>query len=218
MRINQFLAKNTSLSRRSADDAIKNGRVKIDDQPAQLSDQITDQKVYLDGQLVQPNAQTTTIILNKPVGYVCSRNGQGSKTVYDLLPKELHNLNPVGRLDKDSSGLLLMTNDGVLANELTHPRYSKQKIYEINLDKPLQPLHQQMINDHGIMLEDGNSKLILEKLNDQATKYRVTMNEGRNRQIRRTFSALGYKVTHLHRTHFGQYVLSGVAESKIRII
>ncbi len=208
MRINQFLAQNTSLSRRKADQAVLDGRVFITDQKATLGDQITNQKVYLDGKIVSPTEVTQTIILNKPVGYVCSRRGQGSKTIYDLLPKKLHNLNPVGRLDKNSSGLLLMTNDGELANQLSHPRYNKQKIYEVIIDKSLQPLHQQMINDYGIQLADGPSKLLLEKLGSKSTEYKVTMSEGRNRQIRRTFQALGYKVTSLHRTNFGNYTLS----------
>jgi 23S rRNA pseudouridine2605 synthase len=109
--------------------------------------------------------------------------------------------------------LLLLTNDGDLANQLTHPRYAKTKVYQILLDKPLEPLHQQMINDHGIELEDGNSKLHLEKSNDSGRNWRVTMQEGRNRQIRRTFSALGYEIDALHRTQLGNYSLAGLPES-----
>ncbi|HEY5806299.1 MAG TPA: ribosomal large subunit pseudouridine synthase B, partial [Candidatus Saccharimonadales bacterium] len=91
---------------------------------------------------------------------------------------------------------------------LTHPKYQKTKIYEVELAKPLQPLHRQMISDHGIQLDDGPSKLLLERLEDNNDKaWRVTMQEGRNRQIRRTFAALSYKVTKLHRTHFGGYKL-----------
>jgi 23S rRNA pseudouridine2605 synthase len=147
-------------------------------------------------------------MLHKPVGVVVSRNGQGSRTIYDLLPKELHALNPVGRLDKDSSGLLLLTNDGALAHELTHPSRQKVKVYEVTLDKPLQPLHQQMISDRGLTLEDGLSKFQLERLREgNNAAWRVTIHEGRNRQIRRTFAALGYTVTSLHRTHFGPYRL-----------
>ncbi len=209
MRINKFLAQATSLSRRSADKAVRDGRVTVDGQMAMNGTEVTEaSQIKLDGQTVEASTAKTTIMLNKPVGYVCSRNGQGSQTIYDLLPKQYHHLNPVGRLDKDSSGLLLLTNDGDLANQLTHPRYAKTKRYEVRLDKPLQPLHQQMIADYGVMLEDGKSRFAVSRLDTAPDAYEVLMTEGRNRQIRRTFHALGYTVTHLHRTHFGPYVLS----------
>ncbi|HEX7633436.1 MAG TPA: pseudouridine synthase [Candidatus Saccharimonadales bacterium] len=215
MRINKFVASATGMSRRAADAAIAEGRVALNGKPIQLGDQVGDTDVVtLDNQPLLRAPETVTIMINKPVGYVVSRNGQGAPTVYSLLPEEYQHLKAVGRLDKDSSGLLLLTNDGDLANELTHPRYSKTKVYEITLDKPLQPLHQQMISDHGIKLEDGVSQLGLEKIDDQGRQLRVTMHEGRNRQIRRTFEALGYKVTKLHRTHFGPYSLSQIAATQ----
>jgi 23S rRNA pseudouridine2605 synthase len=208
MRINQYVARASGLSRRAADEAIKQGRVKLNDQPAALGDQVDESDhVTLDGHAITRGTTNQTIMLNKPPGYVVSRDGQGAPTVYDLLPAEYGALKPVGRLDKDSEGLLLLTNDGDLANELTHPRYAKTKIYEIELDKPLEPLHQQMINDRGIDLEDGNSRLNLEK-RDDAQKWRVSMSEGRNRQIRRTFAALGYRVTSLRRVRFGAHALA----------
>jgi 23S rRNA pseudouridine2605 synthase len=207
MRLNKFIAGNTGLSRRAADAAVEQGRVRVNDQ-LPLSGQDVNQTdvVMFDGRIITPDVKTMTIMLNKPVGYVCSRNGQGSQTVYDLLPPELHHLKPVGRLDKNSSGLLLLTNDGQKAHDLTHPSRQKIKIYEVSLDKPLQPLHRQMISDHGITLDDGLSKFELERIKDE-TVWRVTMREGRNRQIRRTFSAIGYDVTTLHRTVFGDYSL-----------
>lgn len=117
--------------------------------------------------------------------------------------KKFHELKPVGRLDKDSSGILLFTNDGDFAHTMTHPSFHKQKTYEITLDKDLEPLHQQMINDYGVQLDDGPSKLILERRSEtNRTDWTVLMHEG-NRQICRTFAALGYTVTKLHRTVFG---------------
>lgn len=215
MRINKYVAQATGLSRRAADKAIEEGRVLVNGaKPSPGQDVSNSDEVRLDHKKLDAPKAPQTIILNKPAGYVVSRDGQGSKTVYDLLPPELHHLKPVGRLDKDSSGLLLLTNDGQLAQELTHPKYQKTKIYEVELDKPLQPLHRQMISDHGISLSDGPSKLMLERMeegNDKA--WRVTMSEGRNRQIRRTFAALGYTVTKLHRTHFGSYRLDRVQPS-----
>lgn len=212
MRLNKYIAASSSLSRRAADAAIEQGRVLVNGKRPEQGQQVSEQdKVTLDGHDIAPAANTTTIMLNKPVGYVVSRNGQGGKTIYDILPPKYHDLNPVGRLDKDSSGLLLLTNDGQLANELTHPRYQKIKVYDIELDAPLQPLHRQMINDYGVQLEDGPSKLQLDRLQEGSdTKWKVTMSEGRNRQIRRTFATLGYEVTKLHRTHFGIYALQAL--------
>lgn len=219
MRINRFIANATGMSRRAADRAILEGKVSVNGQPAAAGHKIIDgDTVTLDNQPLRPTP-TQTIILNKPRGYVCSRNGQGSKTIYDLLPNNLYHLKPVGRLDKDSSGLLLLTNNGTLAQQLTHPGYRKNKRYEIILDQPLQPLHRQMISDFGLQLDDGPSKLLLERHqegNDQA--WTVIMHEGRNRQIRRTFAALGYTVTGLHRTHFGPYSLGKISSGDYRLI
>lgn len=219
MRINKYIAQATDLSRRAADTAVSEGRVQINGRPVDAGSQVGDQDlVTLDDTPVFVEQGVMTVIYNKPFGYVVSRDGQGSKTIYDTLPLEYRQLNPVGRLDKNSSGLLLLTNDGVLANELTHPRYAKIKIYEIRLNQQLAPLHQQMINDRGISLEDGLSQLQLEKQDDEGYAWRVTMREGRNRQIRRTFSALDYTVTRLHRTHFGEYTLGDLAKGATKLL
>ena len=210
MRINQFIARSTGMSRRTADRIITDGRVTINQQVTTPGHGVepTD-VVHLDGQpLVEKKA--ATIVLNKPVGYVCSRDGQGSKTIYELLPQELHHLKPVGRLDKDSSGLLLMTTDGSLANQLTHPRYQKEKRYEVVLDRPLAKNDEEQVSE-GVRLEDGLSKL---KLAGNGKNWAITMTEGRNRQIRRTFAALEYRVTGLHRTSFGEYTLNELAIGK----
>src|SRR4029079_9435972 len=113
MRINKFIALHSALSRRAADTAIEQGRVTVNGQTPSTGQDVTESDtVRLDGQSLKLNTAITTIMLNKPAGYVVSRQGQGSKTVYDLLPPELHKLKAVGRLDKNSSGLLLLTNDG----------------------------------------------------------------------------------------------------------
>ncbi|HEY4160992.1 MAG TPA: pseudouridine synthase [Candidatus Saccharimonadales bacterium] len=218
MRLNKFLAAGSDLSRRAADAAIAAGRVTVNGRTAEQGMGVTGTDIVtLDGQIVTSVVKNTTIILNKPRGYVVSRNGQGSKTIYDLLVPEYRALNPVGRLDKDSSGLLLLTSDGQLANELTHPSRQKVKVYEVTLDKPLEPLHRQMIHDHGLMLDDGLSKLQLARQADgDDTRWIVTMHEGRNRQIRRTFAALGYTVQTLHRTQFGPYALGNLPEGNVR--
>jgi len=213
IRINRFIAQSTGLSRRAADAAIAEGRVTVNGSWPQTGQTVTTTDVItLDGKPVQATQTATTILLNKPVGYVVSRDGQGSKTIYDLLPPALHALKPIGRLDKDSSGLLLLTNDGILANELTHPSRQKIKIYEVTLSTPLAPLHRQMIAEMGVQLDDGPSKLGLDRAREgDDHTWIVTMHEGRNRQIRRTFAALGYAVTALHRTQFGPYHIGDVA-------
>lgn len=226
MRLNKYIASGSFLSRRAADDAIAAGRVQVNGQtPVQGQGIEPGDTVTLDGRAITPAVNTTTIMLNKPPDVVVSRDGQGARTIYDLLPPEYQQLNPIGRLDKYSSGLLLLTNDGTLANDLTHPSRQKTKVYEVYLDKPLEPLHQQMISDHGLSLDDGLSKFMISKLDDSGSKlkhpvasYEITMHEGRNRQIRRTFEALGYRVTHLHRTHFGSYTLGTLKTGATKVI
>lgn len=212
MRINKFVANSTGLSRRAADKLVDSARVTINGRPAQAGQQVVaGDTVKLDGAVVKAK-DNLTIILNKPVGYVVSREGQGSKTIYDLLPPDLHALKPVGRLDKNSSGLLLITNDGKLANNLTHPKFSKLKVYNLTLDKPLTPADQQAITK-GLMLDDGPSRLELHTIDDPKN-WQVRMSEGRNRQIRRTFEALGYTVLELHRTDFGPFTLGDLKPGK----
>ena len=220
MRVNRFVALTTGMSRRAADGVIAEGRVLLNGHPAKLTDQVeeTDRLTY-NGHTLEVPQQTITIMLNKPSGYVTSRQGQGAATVYSLLPKTYSVLKPIGRLDKYSTGLLLLSNDGELANRLTHPSFDKQKSYNIKLDKPLTPLHQQMISDQGVKLEDGNSKLILEKIDEISAKlWNVRMHEGRNRQIRRTFITLGYTVTKLHRIQFGPYSLGNLRQGSYILV
>jgi 23S rRNA pseudouridine2605 synthase len=177
MRLNQYIALHTGISRRSADRLIKEGRVLVNGQTPLIGHDVSEHdKVEVSGLKI--------------------------KHIYELIPEELHHLKPVGRLDKDSSGLLLMTNDGHLANELTHPSHQKQKIYLVELDKQLSPEDSKKI-ESGINLEDGLSQLNLKQLRGGIIEVKIY--EGRNRQIRRTFAALGYKVEKLRRTHFGNY-------------
>jgi 23S rRNA pseudouridine2605 synthase len=205
MRINRYIAHATGMSRRSADQAILDGRVKFNDGPVSPGTTVEDNDVVtLDGTVLNLPETFQTILLNKPTGYVVSRDGQGSQTIYDLLPPELHNLKPVGRLDKDSSGLLLLTDDGNLAQELTHPSKQKEKVYIVRLSKPLAAADRLAI-ETGVELEDGISHLALK---GDGTSWVVTMAEGRNRQIRRTFERVDYQVLSLHRVRFGDYALS----------
>ena len=217
IRLNKFLAERLGLSRREADTLIAAGKITINGKKAIIGNKIDSKsKVCYNNKIVPFNTEYEYIAFNKPVGYICSRHAQGSTpTIYEILPKKYHKLKTVGRLDKDSSGLILLTNDGNFAYQMTHPKFRKEKVYEIELNKPLQPLHQQMISDFGVLLDDGPSKFTIIRDNN---KYIATLTEGRNRQIRRTFAALGYKVTKLHRTRFGKYELGNLAFGKYDII
>ena len=209
-RLNKFLAFNLGISRRKADSLIENGEIRINDEIATIGDRVdTNDIVFVNNRKIELKKNFEYIALNKPIGYVCSRKKQGEDpTIYSLLPENLRHLKPVGRLDKNSSGLIILTDDGDFTHSMTHPSFYKIKSYIVKLDKNLEPLHRQMINDYGIKLPDGPSKLQLSRVKDDDNKlWNVQMSEGRNRQIRRTFDALGYKVVKLHRTNFGSYRL-----------
>ena len=220
VRLNKYLALQLGISRREADILIDTNSVTINGDPAILGGRVnTSDSVAVAGKpLNQQLATFVYIALNKPVGYVCSRRSQGAKTIYELLPHEFHHLKPVGRLDKDSSGLILLTNDGDFAYKMTHPKFAKTKVYHVRLDHDLAPLHQQMISDFGIELDDGRSQLTLARLDDRRDEWEVTMSEGRNRQIRRTFAALGYTVKRLHRLQFGNYSLGDIKRGGFTIV
>lgn len=223
VRLNKFLAERLGLSRRQADDAIAAGKVKIlragSEKVAILGDRIDkNDEVWYNGKKVPFLTAYIYLGMNKPVGYVCSRRAQGEvPTIFTLLPPEYQALKTVGRLDKDSSGLILLTNDGDFAFQMTHPSFVKTKVYEVILDRELAPLHQQMMADFGVELADGPSRLGLTQLGNRR-EWRVEMSEGRNRQIRRTFAALGYTVVQLHRTDFGPYHLSGLAPGEFQLV
>ncbi len=243
IRLNKFIAHHAGLSRREADTAIEQGRVKINAAIAKLGSQVQPTDIVtLDGAKLTARANYTYILLNKPVGYVCSRRAQGNApTIYSLLPSEYHALKPVGRLDRDSSGLLLLTDDGDFAHQMTHPKFTKTKVYHVALDHVLAPLHMQMISDHGITLDDGVSRFVVTRremasgrwqvedgkkqlpiansyIPNATHAYEVRMSEGRNRQIRRTFASLGYTVTALHRISFGNFSLTDEKPGEFHLV
>lgn len=218
LRLNKFLAERLGVSRREADTLIASGQILVDDKPAIIGARIDkSSKVCYNNKIIPFAAEYLYLMLNKPVGYVCSRASQGgAATVYELLPAKYQKLKTVGRLDKDSSGLILLTNDGDFAFTMTHPKFRKNKVYEVRLSRPLEPLHQQMITDYGVLLDDGASQFKIIRLQEEPQQYLVILSEGRNRQIRRTFAALGYRVTYLHRISFGPYELGDLKEGEFR--
>lgn len=219
-RLNKYLALHLGVSRRQADILIEKRSVAVNGTIAHIGARVSfGDTVTVDGHPVDTSTELMYVAFNKPVGYVCSRKRQGENpTIYELLPQKYHSLKPVGRLDRDSSGIILLTNDGDFALNMTHPHFAKTKRYEVTLDSALQPLHQQMIGDFGIDLEDGRSRLGLERASEDRTEWIVTMHEGRNRQIRRTFATLGYTVITLHRTDFGNYSLAGLQPGEYTLV
>lgn len=211
MRANRFIADSTGVSRREADDMIAEGRVLVNGAPARLGQQLEEtDSVTLDGKTLTQQ-EHKYVMLNKPVGYVCSRAKQDdSPTIYELLPKELESLKTAGRLDKESSGLVLLTNDGEFAFTHTHPKFEKQKEYTVTLDRPMRAEDLEQMAK-GVDLTDGISKLIVNPTTDTKV-YLVSMHEGRNRQIRRTFGALSYTITALRRDAMGEYKLGDLEE------
>lgn len=218
-RLNKFLAARLGIGRREADNLIARGRVLINGTSPILGARVgVGDKVIVNGKTIETQMPNHIyLLMNKPIGYVCSKRQQGdAPTIYSLLPSQYQHLKTVGRLDKDSSGLILLTNDGNLAHELTHPKFAKIKKYEATLDRPLTPEDLHTVNK-GVELTDGISHLDVTRAHSKISNldskfYQVTMHEGRNRQIRRTFDALGYTVTRLHRTQFGPYKIGDITK------
>ena len=216
MRLNKWIASLTTYSRRNADELITAGRVTLNGRTANLGDQVeaTDE-VRIDQKLVRSkDVPKITLLLNKPEGYVCSRKGQGAPTVYSLLPLKYHHLELAGRLDKDSTGLVLLTSDRDMLFTLTHPSSEKTKTYRVTLENALSEGYRQTIVREGITLDDGISKFDVEIITEDRKLVEVTMHEGRNRQIRRTFDRMGNRVTALERIKIADYKLGGLASGE----
>jgi 23S rRNA pseudouridine2605 synthase len=204
MRLNRFLAAAGLGSRRHCDELIAAGRVTINGRVCtDFSAQPTERDhVKFDGKLIH-SERRLDIMLHKPAGFVSTRNDpQARDTIFDLLPPHLPRLFNVGRLDAQTEGMLLLTNDGDLAQRLTHPRYKIEKEYEVTLDRPWDPaLAPKLL--HGIMLDGQRARI--EKVHSvKPTRLRVILRQGINRQIRRMFYEVGYEVKKLVRTRIGR--------------
>ncbi|MFO0955027.1 MAG: pseudouridine synthase [Candidatus Saccharibacteria bacterium] len=210
MRLNRWLVIHGAAgARRKADDLIAAGRVRINGAIAALGDRIDDgDTVTLDGIYIEPQKPETHLVaLNKPTGYICSHRRQGSaKTIFSLLPEEMGEYKIAGRLDKDSEGLVLLTNDGELANALTHPSHDVVREYQVELSTALTDEQATTLTETGILLDDELRQFASLKPIDKR-RYAITLHEGRNRQIRRSFEALGVAVLQLQRIKHGQWEL-----------
>ncbi len=221
MRINKFLADSGVASRRSADELIKDGVVKINGRIAKLGDEVQPGAdfVSVNGKPVNVVKKYDYYIMNKPKGYVCTvKDDKGRKTVMDLLPQSCKRLFPVGRLDYDTEGLLILTNDGDLTFKLTHPRNEVPKTYLVKTEKPvtdedLAKLRSGVVID-GIKTKKCNIRLI-ETLKS-GSKLHITITEGRNRQVRKMFEAVGNNVDFLKRIKIGDLTLTGLDRGQVR--
>ena len=177
-------------------------------------------RVTVDGKIVQIKAYEY-LMLNKPEGYVTTREDRfAQKTVLDLLPTGLRHLNPVGRLDKNTEGLLIMTNDGELANQLTHPRYDVDKTYIVQIQKKLNPEDQKKL-ETGIMVDGEKTspaKIAGLKLLKNGCEFLITIHEGRKRQIRLMLAEVGHYVTFLKRIQQGALSLGDLPTGKYRVL
>jgi len=216
MRLNRYVATASRLSRRGADEAIASGRVTVNGQPGEIGATVDDAAtITLNGQVLVLPTELTYVTLYKPAGYVVSRNQQGqAPTIYALLPPGLQAVNPVGRLDKDSSGLLLLSNDGNFLNRAMHPSFGKEKIYELTLNRKVTPNDLKRLQQ-GVELDDGISHVRL--IDSKGADITVGLQEGRNRQLRRTAEAIGYHVKRLHRVQFGDVELGDLRPGSYRV-
>ena len=203
MRLNRYLALCGLGSRRACEEIILGGGVRINGRAIrELATMVQPgDTVVARGRVVRPAAERY-LLMNKPPGVLSSRASQGGKpTVYDILPRDAANLPHVGRLDADSEGLLLFSNDGELSQALTHPSRHVEKEYEVVLGEAFDTKHIPKLLK-GVYLEEGRAKAAHVHV-EGANKLRVVLTQGINRQIRRMFAALGYKVKRLTRTRLG---------------
>lgn len=221
MRINKFLAEKGIASRRHADEMISAGRIKINGEIATLGANVEENdEVMVDDVLVSmEETKLEYYIMNKPKGVVCTvSDDRGRKTVMDLLPEGVGRVFPVGRLDYATEGLLILTNDGDMAFRLTHPTTEIPKTYMAKIEgtlteKDLNPIRSGVELD-GVLTKKCKAHIV--ETNKAYTKVHVTITEGRNRQVRRMFEAIGKNVELLKRVSIGQLKLKGLDRGELR--
>lgn len=219
MRINKYLASSGIASRRESDKLVQDGRVTVNGKVVSLGVEVSDSdKVCVDGKPVSIK-KNEYYILNKPKGYICSvSDDRGRKTVLDLMPKNIGRIYPVGRLDYDSEGLLILTTDGELAQHLTHPSNNVPKTYLVKVEgrlteSDLNPIRSGIEVD-GYVTKKSKANIV--ETNKDFTKAHITIYEGKNREIRKMFSAIGKEVSLLKRIKIGELSLKGLDRGEYR--
>jgi 23S rRNA pseudouridine2604 synthase len=197
VRLNKYISETGVCSRREADKWIEAGRVTCNGQPAVLGTRVADgDEIRVDGELVGAKKKQIYIALNKPVGITCTTEGHIEDNIIDLVGHS-ERIFPIGRLDKESEGLILLTNDGDIVNDILRSENNHEKEYIVTVDRPITELALQMMTD-GVKIMGGVTKRCKVKRIDQVT-FRMILTQGLNRQIRRMCSALGYKAQRLQR-------------------
>ena len=207
MRLNKFIAKSGACSRRQADKYVQEGSVTVNGSlelnPAYQV--LGNDNIRFDGRRITPSKKTVTILLNKPLGYITtSHDPFKRKTVIDLINHK-ERLFPIGRLDKDTTGLLLLTNDGNLANLLTHPKNKIPRIYELEIDKPFQSWEKKKISKKIYIGQKqwGKAEILEQKKNKGRTTVLMRLYQGKKREIRRIVYRMKKTLFSLKRTQFG---------------
>jgi 23S rRNA pseudouridine2605 synthase len=217
MRLAKYLASCGIASRRRCEEFIQSGHVRIDGEIiSNVATNVTGaEKIQVDDRTVKPN-HLVYYLLNKPAGYTCSLfDPHALKLASELVPNDPP-VWPVGRLDRDTSGLIIFTNDGELTNKLTHPKYQKEKEYLLTVDRPLSAFEIEKMKK-GIELEDG--RFVPDKFVEVSPgKYTMIVHEGRNRLIRRSVEYFGKQIMHLERTRIGKVTLSNLASGNHRVL
>lgn len=220
IRLNKHIADSGLCARRKADELIGAGRVQVNGVPVrELGTRINPQsdRVTVDGQPL-PSSERFYLAFHKPAGYVTSRRGgRNQKTFYELLPAAYRSGDPAGRLDQETSGLLILSNDGAFIHRVSHPRYHQPKVYEVSLDHPLQAEDQAAL-EAGVLLTPEQKWARMHEVQPLAlpAAYRVTLITGYNRQIRRSFALRGYRVRALKRLAFGPVRLGDLPPGEAR--
>jgi 23S rRNA pseudouridine2605 synthase len=211
-RLNRWLAECGICSRREADELIRSGKVRVNGEPClDLSRRIgPGDRVSCQGQELRRITEKVYLMLNKPRGYVVTHSDELQReTIYSLLPDSAANLRYAGRLDKNSEGLLLMTNDGELINALTHPKRKVEKVYRVEINRRLSRKELEDLR-HGVQIEGGvtlPAGVFVKNDGGQGMTLKMVITEGRKRQIRQMVEAVGAKVLRLKRLQFGTLML-----------
>ena len=221
MRINKFLAESGVASRRNCDKLIEDGLVTVNGKVCKLGEDIDEfnDAVCVNGRRINRVKKFSYYVMNKPKGYVCTVSDEkGRKTVMDLLPPGVDRVFPVGRLDYDSEGLLLFTNDGDLSNRLMHPSSEIPKTYLVKIegsipDEAIEKLKRGVVID-GVKTKKCNIKIVDET--KAFTKFHVTVTEGRNREIRKMFLTVGKEVKFLKRIKIGDLGMGSLNRGDVR--
>jgi 23S rRNA pseudouridine2605 synthase len=214
VRLNAYLARAGVASRRRADELIKAGRVRVNGRPGELNDFVGGQDVVeVDGRPVAPQ-RLTYVLLHKPAAVVTTaRDPQRRPTVVDLVDHPTRVV-PVGRLDADTTGVLLLTNDGELAHRLAHPRYEVDKVYEVEVEGEPDPEALRQLAE-GVDLEDGRTAPAQARRLGPS-RVELTVHEGRKHQVKRMLEAVGHPVRRLHRSRYAGLDLAGLAPGEWR--